>query len=90
MLYIVKRIRHSMLKCCARVLKTEGKFPIGKSTPRTNKSGFMLVLGSDVNLIIAGETIHERENFASDTIIDNLINEGGRKLSLGQALLISL
>ena len=76
----MKIIRHSTLKHRASILKTEGKFPIGKSTPRTNKSSLMLILRSNVNLIIARETIHEREDFTSDAIIDNLIDEGGRKV----------
>jgi hypothetical protein len=40
----------------------------------------MLVLGSDVNLIIAGETIHEREDFTSGTVINNLVDERGWKV----------
>ena len=80
MLDIMESIRHSTLKSCASVLETKREFPIGKSTPRKNKSGFMSVLRSDVNLIIAGETIHEREDFTSDAIIDNLIDERGRKV----------
>ena len=40
----------------------------------------MLVLGRNVNLIIAGETIHEREDFTAGAVIDNLIDEGGRKV----------
>jgi hypothetical protein len=81
MFYIMKRIRHSTLKRCTYVLKTEGKFPIGKSTPRTNKSTFMLVL-SDVNLIIAGESIHERKYFTAGTVIDDLVDERGWKVVL--------
>jgi hypothetical protein len=42
----------------------------------------MLILGNYVDLIISGETIHEREDFTSDAVIDNLIDEGGRKVVL--------
>jgi hypothetical protein len=82
MLYIVKRIRHSTLKRSTCVLKTKGKFSIGESTPRTNKRSFMLVLRSDINLIIAGESIHERKDFNVDTVIDDLVNKRGRKVIL--------
>jgi hypothetical protein len=82
MLYIVKRIRHSTLKRSTYVLKTEGKFPIGESTPRTNKRSFMLVLRSDVNLIIAGESIHERKYFIAGTVIDDLVEKRGWKVVL--------
>ena len=47
----------------------------------------MLVLGSNVYLIIARETIHEREDFTSDTIINNLIDEGGRKVVFGTSFI---
>ena len=40
----------------------------------------MLILGNNVDLIIAGETIHEREDFTSGAVIDNLIDERGRKV----------
>ena len=51
-----------------------------KIVPRTNKSSLMLILGNNVDLIILGETIHERENFTSGAVIDNLIDERGRKV----------
>jgi hypothetical protein len=80
MLYIMKRIIHSTLKSCTSVLQTKRKFSIGKSTPRTNKSSVMLILGNNVDLIISGETIHEREDFTSGTIIDDLIDKRGGKV----------
>jgi hypothetical protein len=73
-------IRHSTLKSGTSVLETERKFPIGKSSPRTNESGFVLILRNNIDLIISGETIHQREDFTSSAIIDNLIDEGGRKV----------
>jgi hypothetical protein len=82
MLDIMKRIRHSALKSCASVLETERKFSIGKSTPGTNKSSLMLILTNNVDLIISRETIHEREDFTVGAVIDNLIDEGGRKVVL--------
>jgi hypothetical protein len=79
----MESVRHSALKSCANVLETKRKFLIGKSTPRTNKSSLMLILGNNVDLIIPGETIHEREYFTSGAIINNLIDEGGRKVVFG-------
>ena len=40
----------------------------------------MLVCGYDIYLIISIETIHQREYFTFGTIIDDLVNEGGRKV----------
>jgi hypothetical protein len=40
----------------------------------------VLVCGYDIDLIISGETIHQREYFTSGTIVDDLVNEGGRKV----------
>jgi hypothetical protein len=71
------------LKSGANVLETEREFPIGKSAPRTNKSSLMLILRNNVDLIIPRETIHQREYFTSGTIVDNMIDEGGRKVVFG-------
>ena len=40
----------------------------------------MLILGNNVDLIIPEETIHQREDFTSGAIVDNLVDEGGRKV----------
>ena len=80
---IMERIRHSMLKSGSNVLETEREFPIGKITPRTNKRSLMLILENNVDLIIPRETIHEREYFTASVVIDNLIDEGGRKVVFG-------
>jgi hypothetical protein len=83
----MESIRHSTLKSCANILETKREFLIGKSTPRTNKRGLMLILGNNVDLIIPGETIHQREYFTSGTVVDNLIDEGGRKVVLGTSFI---
>jgi hypothetical protein len=80
---IMESVRHSALKSGASVLETEREFPIGKSAPRTNKSSLMLILGNNVDLIIPGETIHLREDFTFGAIVDNLIDEGCRKVVFG-------
>jgi hypothetical protein len=80
---IMENIRHSALKSCAGVLEIEREFSIGKSTLRTNKSSLMLILGNNVDLIIPGETIHQREDFTYGAIVDNLIDEMGRNVVFG-------
>jgi hypothetical protein len=75
-------IRHSALKSGANVLETKREFPIGESAPRTNKSRLMLILGNNIDLIISIETIHQREDFTSGAIVDNLIDQGVRKVVL--------
>jgi hypothetical protein len=40
----------------------------------------VLILENNIDLILSRETIHQREYFTSGTIIDNLVNEGGRKV----------
>jgi hypothetical protein len=42
----------------------------------------VLVLGNNIDLIISRETIHQREDFTSNTIVNNLVDEGGRKFVL--------
>jgi hypothetical protein len=82
MIDIVKCIRHSTLESSTCILQTEGEFPVGESTPRTNKIHFMLVLRSDIDLIIAGKSIHEGKDFTAGTVIDDLVNERGWKILL--------
>ena len=82
MLDIMKCVRHSTLERSTCVLQTERKFSVGESTPRTNKSRFVLVLRSDIDLIIAGKSIHEGKNFTAGTIIDDLVDERGWKIVL--------
>jgi hypothetical protein len=40
----------------------------------------VLVCGTDIDLIISRETIHQREDFTSVTIVDDMVDEGGRKV----------
>jgi hypothetical protein len=40
----------------------------------------VLILRNNINLIIYEETIHQREDFSSSTIVDNLVDKGGRKV----------
>ena len=49
---------------------------ISEGSPWTNECHFVLALGQYVDLIVTGETIHEREYFATGAIIDNLIDKG--------------
>jgi hypothetical protein len=73
-------IRHSTLKSGANVLETERKFSIGEISPRTNERGFVLILGNNIDLIISREIVHQREDFASSAIVNNMIDKGGRKV----------
>jgi hypothetical protein len=82
MLDIVKCVRHSTLERSTCILQTKGKFPVGESTPRTNKIHFMLVLRSDIDLIIAGKSIHKGKDFTAGIVIDDLVNERGWKIVL--------
>ena len=40
----------------------------------------MLILENNIDLIISGKTIHQREDFSSITIVDILVDKGGRKV----------
>ena len=66
---------HSPLKISSGILKAKRHFSICKSSPRTNKCSFMLVLGFNLYLIIPEKSIHEGKNLATHTLIQNLINK---------------
>ena len=83
---IIKDQGHGPLKSSSTILKAKRDFLICKSSPRTNKCSFMLILGFDLNLIISRKTVHEAEYLASRTLIQNLIDKWCGKIILGQAL----
>ena len=66
---------HSPLKCFSSIFKAEGHLPVHKSTPRTNESNLMLVLGFNLYLIVSRKAIHKRKYLASRTLIQNLIDK---------------
>jgi len=57
-------------------------FLISKRTPSTNKHFVMLVLGMDLDLIVAWKSIHKWKYLASNTFIDNSIYERCGKVFL--------
>jgi len=76
----MKSERHGPLESISDMFKAKGHFLICKDTPGTYKCGLVLVLGSDMDLIIPWETVHKRKNIATCTLINNFINERGRKV----------
>jgi hypothetical protein len=53
MFEIVKRKRHGPLESGSSILETKRHFSIGECTSRTNECRFVLVLGFDLDLVIA-------------------------------------
>jgi len=56
---VMEGIIHFALKFGPYILQTKWEFPIGECSPWTNKSSFSLVLWADIDLIVAGKSIHE-------------------------------
>jgi hypothetical protein len=65
------------LESGSNILKAKRHLSIGECTPRTNERRFVLVLGFDLDLIIAQKTIHERKGFTTGTFINDLVDEWG-------------
>ena len=73
---------HCPLKGSPCIFQSKGNFSISECTPRENKSSFMLVFRFDLDLIVAGETIHKREYLTTRTCIYDLINKRCRVVVL--------
>jgi hypothetical protein len=74
-LKIMKRESHGTLKGCSDILRPKGIFQVCKRSPRTNKFHLLLVFVFYLNLIISRKFVHKRKHFASDTLVENLIDE---------------
>ena len=57
--YVVKSKVHGSLKGSPSIFQSKGHFSIRECTPRENETSFMLVFRFDLDLIVAGETIHK-------------------------------
>ena len=71
---VMKSIQHGTLECHTNVFQTKRQFVVGKGPPWENKCRLMLVGQENLNLIVAGESIHEGKNNASGTVVDYLID----------------
>jgi hypothetical protein len=83
---IVENISHGPLKCSTYVLESKRNDTIRKSTPWGSKRGFILICWMDLDLIVAGEPIHEGKILMADIVIDNLVDERGWKVVLGTSM----
>ena len=72
---VMKCIRHCALEGSTGIFKTERELLIGKSPPWANKSRFVLINRSNIDLVITGETVHKRIHFTAGTLVNDLINE---------------
>ena len=80
---IMKAIGHGPLECGTSIFKAERHDAIGKGAPWGSKSGFVLVLLVDLDLIVSKKTVHEREEFMPHTRINELVNKWHREIVFG-------
>ena len=55
----METIRHGPLKSGTGVFKAEQHEPIGEGSLQTNRHSLKLIITTDNNLVVLGETIHE-------------------------------
>jgi hypothetical protein len=75
MFEVMERKRHGPLKISSSIFQTKKHISIRKFTPWTNESGFVLIFGFDLYLIVSRKTIHERKGLTTCTFIDYLVNK---------------
>jgi hypothetical protein len=73
-------ITEGSLESSSNIFETERHFHVCKHTPRKNKCFIFLVLRMDLDLIIARESIHKGKYLTSNTLVNNIINEGCREV----------
>ena len=78
MLDVIESIIHCSLKSFPDVFKTKWEFPISDCTLGIDEFFLIFVLWADVDLIVARKSIHEQKYFASNTIVDNMVNKGSK------------
>jgi hypothetical protein len=83
---IMENISHVLLKISTYNLESKRYETIRKSSPWGSKSGFILIWEMDLDLIVAGEPIHEGKILVSGTFIDNLVDGRGWKGVLGTCM----
>jgi hypothetical protein len=84
---IMENISHGLLECSTYVLDSKRHNTIIKSTPWGGKCSFILICWMDLDLIVARETIHERQSLVACTIINNLVNERYGEVVFGTSMI---
>ena len=69
--HVVEQSDHGTLISCPSILQPERHDFAAKSTPLCNKSFLLHVLGSHLDLIVTGKTIHEGE----DLMLRGVVNQ---------------
>jgi hypothetical protein len=75
MFEVVERKIHGPLKSSSIIFQTKKHLLISEFTLWKNESGFVLVFGFDLYLIVSKKTIHERKCLATCAFIDYLVNK---------------
>jgi hypothetical protein len=83
---IVEGVCRFSLESGPNIFESEGHDAIGKGSPRSCEFGFVLIHMEELDLVVAGESFHEGEDFMIDVGIDDFIDEGGRKVVFGISL----
>ena len=79
----MKAIGHGPLECGTSIFEAKRHDVIGKGAPWGSKGSFVLVFLSDLDLIVSGKTVHEREDFMPRTCIDELVNKWRGEIVFG-------
>jgi hypothetical protein len=79
---IVKNVCHGTLESGSCVIEAKRHDTICKSSLGGSECDFVLIGWVDLNLVVARETVHERQGLVTGTIIDNLVDKGRWKVVL--------
>ena len=85
----METICHGGLEAGSSIFEAKGNDSVGECAPWGCECHFVKVLFLDLDLVVAKKFVHEGEGLMSGACIDDLVNDGVGKLSLGHALLRS-
>jgi hypothetical protein len=83
----MKNVCHGLLESDTSVLEAKRHDTICKSTLGGSECGFVLVSWVNLNLVVARESIHERQILVVGTIIDNFVDKGCGKVVFGTCMI---
>ena len=74
---IAEAVCHGMLESGSIIFEAKGHDSVGECAPWGCECRFVMVFFSNLDLVLAGKSVHEGEGFMSSACIDDLVDERG-------------
>ena len=71
----MEKICHGALEGGSNILQTKGHYLIGECAPQGCECSLVMIFFLDLDLVVAGKSIHEGEGLMSGACVDDLVDE---------------